>query len=86
MENGRIAVPSSGSGGLEGQRSQHFGHCDAFTLIDIKNGEISSVDIVSNPAHQEGGCLVPVNILSNLTLNSGEISPTFKLYVAVSKG
>ena len=74
MENGRIAVPSSGSGGLEGQRSQHFGHCDAFTLIDVINGEISNVDIVSNPAHQEGGCLVPVNILSNLKVNALVVS------------
>ena len=40
MEKGRIAVPSLGSGGLDGQRSQHFGHCEAFTLVDVENGEI----------------------------------------------
>ncbi|MFC2068944.1 NifB/NifX family molybdenum-iron cluster-binding protein [Chloroflexota bacterium] len=74
MENGRIAVPSIGSGGLDGQRSQHFGHCDAFTLIDVANGEISNVTIISNPAHQEGGCMVPVNTLSDLKVNALVVS------------
>ena len=74
MEKGRIAIPSLGSGGLDGQRSQHFGHCDAFTLIDVANGEISNVTIVSNPPHQEGGCMVPVNALSNLKVNALVVS------------
>jgi len=39
MKNGRIAVPSAGKGGLDGHRSEHFGHCDAFTLVDVENGE-----------------------------------------------
>ena len=53
MKNGRIAVPSEGKGGLGGQRSQHFGHCDVFTLVDVENGEISNVTIVDNEKHQE---------------------------------
>ena len=65
MEKGRIAVPSLGNGGLDGQRSPHFGHCDVFTLVDVENGEISNVAVVPNPPHQEGGCLVPVNILGS---------------------
>ena len=78
MKNGRIAVPSVGNGGLAGQRSQHFGHCDAFTLVDVKNGEISNVTIVPNQEHQEGGCMVPVVALSNLKVNAlivGGIGP-----------
>jgi len=70
MKNGRIAVPSAGNGGLDGQRSEHFGHCDAFTLVDVENGEISNVTIVSNQEHQEGGCMVPVNTLLNLKVNA----------------
>ena len=70
MKNGRIAIPSAGKGGLDGQRSEHFGHCDAFTLVDVENGEISNVTIVSNQEHQEGGCMVPVNTLSNLKVNA----------------
>jgi predicted Fe-Mo cluster-binding NifX family protein len=70
MNNGRIAIPSVGNGGLEGQRSEHFGHCDAFTLVDVENGEISNVTVVLNQEHQEGGCLVPVNTLSALKVNA----------------
>ena len=35
MKKGRIAVPSIDEGGLNGQRSGHFGHCDVFTLVDV---------------------------------------------------
>ena len=74
MNNGRIAVPSVGNGGLDGQRSQHFGHCDAFTLVDVKDGKISNVTVINNSEHQEGGCLVPVNTLSNLKVNALVVS------------
>ena len=74
MKNGRIAVPSVGKGGLDGQRSQHFGHCDAFTLVDVKDGKISNVTVINNSEHQEGECLVPVNTLSNLKVNALVVS------------
>ena len=45
METGRIAVPSNGDGGLNAQRSGHFGHCDVFTFIDLENGKVSAVTI-----------------------------------------
>ena len=51
MEEGRIAIPSMGSGGLEGERSGHFGHCDVFTMVDVENGEIKDVSIVQNQSH-----------------------------------
>jgi predicted Fe-Mo cluster-binding NifX family protein len=70
MKNGRIAVPSVGSGGLDGLRSEHFGHCDAFTLVDVKDGQISEVTIAANEEHQEGGCMVPVNKLAGLNVNA----------------
>ena len=70
MKNGRIAVPSVGKGGLDGQRSQHFGHCDVFTLVDVKNGEIGNVTVINNREHQEGGCLVPVNTLASHKVNA----------------
>ena len=47
MEKGRIAVPSMEAGGLDGKRSGHFGHCDVFTLIDVKDGAIEKVSILS---------------------------------------
>jgi len=64
MENGRIAIPSVETGGLDGQRSGHFGHCDVFTLVDVEDGEIKQVSILPNQEHAQGGCLVPVNILA----------------------
>ncbi len=64
MQNGRIAIPSTGSGGLDGERSGHFGHCDVFTLIDVEDGKIKTVTTVPNQEHSQGGCMVPVNILA----------------------
>ena len=30
-----LAVPSNGAGGLEAERSGHFGRCDCFTIVEI---------------------------------------------------
>ncbi len=65
MQNGRISVPSNGSGGLDGQRAGHFGHCDVFTLIDVEEGQIKSVSTIQNGGHVQGGCMVPVNLLAD---------------------
>jgi predicted Fe-Mo cluster-binding NifX family protein len=59
-----VAVPSEGSGGLEAERSGHFGRCDCFTLVEIGEGVVKSVSVIDNPPHAEGGCLRPVGILS----------------------
>ncbi len=64
MENGRIAIPSIGNGGLEGERAGHFGHCDVFTFIDVENGAIKEVSTIQNQEHVQGGCMVPVNLLA----------------------
>ena len=64
MKSGRIAIPSNGQGGLNGTRAGHFGHCDVFTLVDVENGEIKEVSILQNQEHIQGGCMVPVNLLS----------------------
>ncbi|MFC1535077.1 NifB/NifX family molybdenum-iron cluster-binding protein [Thermodesulfobacteriota bacterium] len=64
MEEGRIAIPSMETGGLDGQRSGHFGHCDVFTLVDVKDGEIEKITTISNQSHAQGGCMVPVNLLA----------------------
>lgn len=70
MKDGRIAIPSMETGGLDGQRSGHFGHCDVFTLVDVKDGEIENVTTISNQAHVQGGCMVPVNLLSQNKVNA----------------
>lgn len=60
-----LAVPSMVEGGLDGERSAHFGQCDCFTLVDIVDGEITGVRVIDNPRHIEGGCLRPVNFLAS---------------------
>ena len=70
MEKGRIAIPSVETGGLDGQRSGHFGHCDVFTLVDVEDGEIKQVSTLANEGHVQGGCMVPVNILAQHKVNA----------------
>ena len=64
MATVRLAVPSEGMGGLDGKRSGHFGHCDAFTCVDIEDGKIGAVRVLRNGGHAEGGCMVPVRLLA----------------------
>ena len=70
MKNGRIAVPSNGIGGIDGQRAGHFGHCDVFTFIDVEDGEIKNISTLPNQEHVQGGCMVPVNLLSKNKVNA----------------
>lgn len=60
-----IAVPSSGEGGLDGEWSGHFGHCDCYTLVAVVDGKVGDVRILANPPHVEGGCLRPVELLAS---------------------
>ncbi len=64
MQDGRIAVPSMAPGGLDGQRSGHFGHCDVFTFVDVEGGKIKQITTIPNQSHVQGGCMVPVNLLA----------------------
>ena len=70
MKDGRIAIPSLEAGGLDGQRAGHFGHCDVFTLVDVKDGEIENVTTIANQSHVQGGCMVPVNLLASNKVNA----------------
>ena len=70
MENGRIAIPSNGQGGMGGTRAGHFGHCDVFTLVDVENSKIKDISILQNMEHVQGGCMVPVNLLSENRVNA----------------
>ena len=70
MKDGRIAIPSMEAGGLDGQRAGHFGHCDVFTLVDVKDGEIENVTTIANQSHVQGGCMVPVNLLASNNVNA----------------
>jgi len=70
MKQGRIAIPSMEQGGLGGVRSGHFGHCDVFTLVDVEDGKIKEVTTLPNQEHAQGGCMIPVNLLSENNVNA----------------
>ena len=70
MKKIRIAVPSVGLGGIDGQRAGHFGHCDVFTCIDAEDGRITSITTIQNEEHVQGGCMVPVNLLASNHVNA----------------
>lgn len=62
----RIAIPTNLPGGLDAERSDHFGHCDIFTMVDIDaNNQITEVTTIKNGDHEAGGCMVPVKILQD---------------------
>jgi FKBP-type peptidyl-prolyl cis-trans isomerase 2/predicted Fe-Mo cluster-binding NifX family protein len=58
-----VAVPSDTPGGLEAQISDHFGHCDVFTLVQIEGDAVGPVTTLPNDAHQSGECMGPVMLL-----------------------
>jgi predicted Fe-Mo cluster-binding NifX family protein len=60
----RVAIPSQLPGGLEASRSGHFGRCECFTLVDVTNGEVGEVHVLTNAPHTEGGCMAPVMVLA----------------------
>lgn len=58
-----IAVPSDTTDGLEAAISEHFGHCAAFTLVEVAGDTIGEVSILENSTHEQGGCMAPVILL-----------------------
>jgi len=58
-----IAVPSDTTDGLDSAISDHFGHCAAFTLVTLADDAIGEVSVLENAGHEEGGCMMPVNLL-----------------------
>ena len=59
-----IAIPSSAPGGLDAPLGAHFGHCDLYTMVSVKDKTIESVEVIPNMPHQQGGCLAPVQYLA----------------------
>lgn len=54
----RIAIPTNNPGGMEAARSDHFGHCDVFTLVDVDaENNVTGVELMPVPEHSAGGCM-----------------------------
>jgi predicted Fe-Mo cluster-binding NifX family protein len=66
----RLAIPSEAPGGLTARRSGHFGRCECFTMVDVVDGKIGDVAVLTNAPHVEGGCMAPVLVLAEHNVNA----------------
>jgi len=67
MNRMRIAVPTQTQDGLASIRSEHFGHAELFTLVDISGNDITGVQHIANMPH--GNCMMPVKLLQDMQVN-----------------
>ncbi len=64
MDKFIVAIPSVMPGGLEAKVGEHFGHCEIYTLVEIGDSKVMSVNTLPNVPHEHGGCMAPVNYLA----------------------
>ena len=65
-----IAIPSKNPGGLNAEVSNHFGHCEAYTLVTLADNTTQDITILPNGGHAQGGCMAPVMQLKNAGVNA----------------
>jgi len=61
----KIAIPTDNPGGLQAVRSEHFGHCDVFTVVELEDSAVVEVEQITNTPHGQGGCVAPVTLLKS---------------------
>lgn len=67
----RIAIPSENPGGLKANRSEHFGHCDNFTVVSLNpEKSVAKVETIKNAGHGAGGCMEPVQLLQDANVDA----------------
>lgn len=67
----KLAIPSNNPGGLEAARSDHFGHCEVFTVVSLApDNTVADVETIVNHGHQAGGCMTPVKILHDANVKA----------------
>lgn len=64
MSSYKVAVPSNNPGGMDAGRSDHFGHSDIFTLLEIEDNKVVGISTHEHVAHGSGGCMAPVRALA----------------------
>ncbi|HIE13875.1 TPA: hypothetical protein EYP70_01240 [Candidatus Bathyarchaeota archaeon] len=80
----RIAIPTKGYKGLDDQVSEVFGRSPTFTFVEIVNGSITNVDVVSNPAiaYKHGAGPIVVKMLADRNVDVA-LSKEFGLGVSI---
>ncbi len=58
----KVAVPADTDRGLESPVSAHFGHCAAFIVATVRDGQITSVESIPNVGHES--CSGPIDLLA----------------------
>lgn len=61
----RVAIPSNSPGGLDAKISPHFGRCDVFTVVEIKEGKVADVCVIKNQSSHFGFEKTPAEILAS---------------------
>ncbi len=61
----KVAIPSNMPGGPDAAISPHFGRCDVFTLVEIKNGKITGGSTIDNRGTHFGFDKTPAEILAS---------------------
>jgi predicted Fe-Mo cluster-binding NifX family protein len=51
----RIVVPTDDEGGLNARLSEHFGRAPCFVVVELEDGNVSSVQVISNESEHFGG-------------------------------
>ena len=62
MDRIRIAIPCLGDANLQAQVSPHFGRCDSYAIVTLRDGKIEAVESLSNSSHTD--CSSPVQNLA----------------------
>ena len=63
----KVAVTANVDNGLDSPVSGHFGHCKAFIVSTVEDGEIVKVESIANTSHSS--CDEPVRNLVNQGVN-----------------
>jgi predicted Fe-Mo cluster-binding NifX family protein len=58
----RIAIPCEGEATLQAKVSPHFGRCGSYAIVTLQDGQIVTVESLSNSNHAD--CSSPVEALS----------------------
>jgi predicted Fe-Mo cluster-binding NifX family protein len=65
----RVVYPTDSDMGYLSARGAHFGKANFYTIITLKENEISDVEVIKNPGHDGGAC-------SNAISNIMSLNPT----------
>ena len=70
MNTKTIAIPTDSDAGLNGRRSDHFGHSKMFTVVTMIDDTIAKVTSLASKPHGAGGCMSVIDYLWSNGVNT----------------